>query len=390
MNRTITAALGAVAGIAGAALFFLIAFLLHWGGLGEESVTVTVPDMPPQLSSSQVSDGGESMGPTQIYAKYADSAVQILSTFEGPMDFFHTGQDQEGIGSGFVVSKDGYILTNAHVVTLEGTGGTGGSASEAKSLEVNFKNGKKAEASIVGYDLSGSDVAVIKVDPEGLDLVPVILGDSSSVQVGEPVVAIGSPFGIYSSSLTAGIVSAVDRNVESPEEGFLIQDAIQTDAAINRGNSGGPLFNTVGEVIGINEQIISQSGGFEGVGFAVPINTAKRVMDEIIQTGQVEYAWMGVVGTSVTEQVAQEMSLNVNKGALISEVLNDGPSARAGIQGGDVIVRFAGEEITEMENITDKLIDLNPGDKVSVTLIRGSETIEVEVELGTRPASINS
>ena len=387
MNRVINAILGAAAGIAGAALFFLIAFLLNWGGLGEEPSTVTIPDAPPQLSSVPVSAGNtEVMGPTQIYDRYADSAVQIVTSFDTPNDVFHSGQDQQGIGSGFVVSSEGYILTNAHVVTTDGNGET----VTAKSLEVNFKDGRKAQASIVGYDLSGSDVAVIKVDPADLDLVPVVLGDSSTVQVGEPVVAIGSPFGLYSSSLTAGIVSAVDRNVESPEAGFVIQDAIQTDAAINRGNSGGPLFNAHGEVIGINEQIISESGGFEGVGFAVPINTAKRVMDEIIETGQVEYAWMGVVGTSVDEEIAAEMELSVTSGAVISQVLDDGPSASAGIQSGDVIIRLGDNDIEKMEDITDLLIDYDPGDKITLTIIRDGETIEVEVVLGKRPDSIDS
>ncbi len=388
MNRIVSGLIGAAAGIAGAALFFSIAFLLNWGGLGEEPSTITIPDSPPQLSSVPVTTGSdEVMGPTQIYDRYADSTVQILATFDGPSDFFHAGQEQQGIGSGFVVSDEGYILTNAHVVVLESA--VNGEPAVAKTLEVSFKDGKTAEATVVGYDLSGSDVAVLKVDPADLDLVPMVLGDSSTVQVGEPVVAIGSPFGEYASSLTAGIVSATDRTVASPEEGFVIQDAIQTDAAINRGNSGGPLFNAMGEVIGINEQIISESGGFEGVGFAVPINLAKRVMDEIIETGQVEYAWMGVVGTTVDEDVAAELELSVTSGALISDVLADGPSDRAGLKKGDVIIRFDGSDVEKMEDITERLLDKNPGDRVKVTVVRDGETVDIEIELGTRPNSIN-
>jgi S1-C subfamily serine protease len=378
---------GALAGIAGAAMFFLVAFMLHWGGLGQETQPTTIPGAPPQLSATPVSAGG-SMGPSQIYDRYADSVVQIVSSFQQPSDFFHTGGEEQGIGSGFVVSSDGYILTNAHVVTTAGS--TIGNRSEitADKLEVRFKDGKKADASIVGFDVTGSDVAVIKVDPADLDLVPVALGDSAAVQVGEPVVAIGSPFGIYDSSLTAGVVSAVDRNVQSPESGFVIQDAIQTDAAINRGNSGGPLFDSSGKVIGINEQIISESGGFEGVGFAVPINTAKRVMDEIIATGEVEYAWMGVVGQTVDEELAAQENLPVSEGAYISKVLGDGPAAKAGIEVGDIITRFGDKDITKMEDVTDLLLDYNPGDKVTVTVLRNGEQKDLEIELGKRPSSI--
>jgi S1-C subfamily serine protease len=389
MRKLINIITGAGAGLAGAALFFLIAFLLNWGGLGEggNTNTVTVPaDMPPQLSSTPVSTG-TAMSTTQIYDKYADSVVQIVSTFQAPSDFFHTGQDEQGIGSGFVVSSDGYILTNAHVVTTAGST-SGGSNTTAKKVEVHFKDGKKVDASIVGFDVTGSDVAVIKVDPADLNLVPVALGDSSKVQVGEPVVAIGSPFGIYDSSLTAGVVSAINRNVESPESGFVIQDAIQTDAAINRGNSGGPLFNISGEVIGINEQIVSESGGFEGVGFAVPIDTAKRVKDEIIANGSVEYAWMGVVGQTIDEQVAADNNLPVKQGALVEQVMTDGPADKAGIKANDIITNFDGNEITKMEDVTDLLLNYHPGDKVKVTVMRDGENTDVEVELGTRPDSI--
>lgn len=390
MRKLSNIIIGAVAGIGGAALFFLIAFMLNWGGLGQSSTTttVTVPtEMPAQISSTPVSDG-QVMGATQIYDKYAESVVQIVSTFQAPSDFFHTGQEEQGIGSGFVVSSEGYILTNAHVITTEGTT-TSGQGATAKDIVVHFKDGKQANASIVGYDVTGSDVAVLKVDPADLNLVPVILGDSSQVQVGEPVVAIGSPFGIYDSSLTAGVVSAIDRNVESPESGFVIQDAIQTDAAINRGNSGGPLFNTTGQVIGINEQIVSESGGFEGVGFAVPVNTAKRVMDEIIATGEVKYAWIGVVGQTIDEQVASEMDLPVDQGALVTDVMDGGPAQQAGMQSNDIITAFEGQQVTSMEDVTDQLLNYNPGDEVKITLLRNGENKDIEVTLGTRPDNIN-
>jgi S1-C subfamily serine protease len=386
-QKLINIATAIVAGLGGAALFFLVAWSLNWGGLGEEQQAEPVSAMPPQLSSvPTASPSAEpvsgNLTPEQIYEAYADSSVQIVSSFDSGNDFFGSGQDQEGIGSGFITDSEGYILTNAHVVSLEGNG------DRADNVTVNFRNGESAEAEIVGLDLTSSDVAVIKVDPEGLDLVPAVLGDSDAVNVGEPVVAIGSPFGLYSSSITAGIVSATDRTVESPESGFVIQDAIQTDAAINRGNSGGPLFNLKGEVIGLNEQIISVSGGSEGVGFAVPINTAKRVMSQILEKGEVEYAWMGVVGQSVNSESAEQMELSVEKGALVIEVVEDGPAAAAGLESEDVIIKVDDRDIESMEDVTGLLVEFKPGDKIKVTYIRGDDTEETELELGRRPESL--
>lgn len=372
---------GIVAGLAGSAIFFVAAFYLHWGGIGQDRTTVTIPGAAPVESTQPVAVSG-GLTPAQIYDKYADSAVQIVSTFEGGRSsLFHPGQESEAIGSGFVASSEGYILTNAHVVVDY----QAQTPAKASKVEVNFRNGKKAEGTIVGYDLTSSDVAVIKIDPQGMDLVPANLGDSDAVVVGEPVVAIGSPFGLYSSSITAGIVSATDRSVESPETGFVIQNAIQTDTAINSGNSGGPLFNTRGEVIGLNEQIATVSGGSEGVGFAVPINTAKRVMEQIIAKGEVEYAWMGVVGQTVDAESASELKLTVEQGALISEVQSGGPAEAAGLEKGDVIVKIEDRDIKTMEDVTDVLVDRKPGDRIKVTYVRGSDTKEAEIELGKRP-----
>jgi S1-C subfamily serine protease len=378
---------GIVAGLAGAALFFMAAFYLHWGGIGQDqtaTVTTTVQAPSAQVTQHVSTDG--LLTPEDIYNQYADSSVQIVSTFEGNgSSFFHTGGTTEGIGSGFVTSADGYILTNGHVVVDEQSS----NQTEASQVKVNFRNGKTADATIVGYDLTSSDIAVIKVDPEGLDLVPAKLGDSEQVKVGEPVVAIGSPFGLYSSSITSGIVSATNRTVESPESGFVIQNAIQTDAAINQGNSGGPLFNMRGEVIGLNEQIATTSGGSEGVGFAVPINTAKRVLDEIVANGKVEYAWMGVIGQSVDAESAQGLNLSVQQGALVSDVQTGGPAEGAGLQKGDVITKVDGQEIKTMEDITDLLFDRKPGDTIKVTYVRGEETRETDLTLGTRPERLS-
>jgi putative serine protease PepD len=386
VKKIIDIASSAAAGLLGAALFLWLAFILHVGGLGEAQTTVTIPgSAETQFISSPVSTSG-AMGPEQIYQKYADSVVQIVSTFQGQASLFHSSQEQQGVGSGFVASTDGYILTNAHVVTYDSAQSAQSTQSPQKAtdIEVKFKNGKKVTASIVGYDLTSSDVAVIKVDPQGLDLVPVALGDSDAVKVGESVVAIGSPFE-YASTLTAGIISATERTLESPQTGFSIQNALQTDAAINPGNSGGPLINSHGEVIGLNEQIASSSGGSEGVGFAVPINTAKRAMEQILAKGSVEYAWLGVVGQTVDSGTAQSQGLPVDKGALITEVVSGAPAEKAGLKKGDIVTGIDGQEMSTMEAVSGYLAQHRPGDKVKLTYFRDKESHEVEVELEKRP-----
>lgn len=389
MNKTVLNIANAlIAGLAGAAIFFTAAYYLHWGGINgtQDRPTVTIPTATAQLTQPASTSTGATMGPEEVFQKYADSAVQIESTFDGVGGgFFHANNSAQGIGSGFVVSSDGYILTNGHVIVDTESGSA---PVKASKVQVNFRNGKQAEASIVGYDLTSSDIAVIKVDPSGLDLLPAQLGDSESVRVGETVAAIGSPFGLYSSSITAGIVSAINRTVESPESGFVINNAIQTDAAINRGNSGGPLFNMRGEVIGLNEQIATTSGGSEGVGFAVPINTAKRVMQQIVEKGSVEYAWMGVVGQSLDPEAARGENLSVTAGALLSDVQSGGPAEKAGLAKGDVIIKIDDKDIKTMEDVSSILSNRKPGDKVKVTYVRGSDTKEVEIELGTRPSRL--
>lgn len=386
MNKTVLNIINAlIAGLAGAAIFFSASYYLHWGGINnfQDRPYVTIPAASSQVTQPVSTSNGATMGPEEVFQKYADSVVQIDSTFQGgATGFFHASGNAQGIGSGFVVSQDGYILTNGHVIVDTETGSA---PVKASKVEVNFRNGKKAEATIVGYDLTSSDIAVIKVDPSGLDLVPAQMGDSESVKVGETVAAIGSPFGLYSSSITAGIVSAINRTVESPEAGFVINNAIQTDAAINRGNSGGPLFNMSGQVIGLNEQIATTSGGSEGIGFAVPINTAKRVMQQIVEKGSVEYAWMGVVGQSLDAEAARGENLSVDKGALITDVQSGGPAEKAGLKKGDVITKIDGQDINTMEDVSSVLSNRTPGDKVKVTYVRGSDTQEVEIELGKRP-----
>ncbi len=381
------------AGVAGAAILLLLAFALHIGGLGNEPASqpqaTQATATAPQEFTQAPAPAGAAMTPEQIFQKYGDSAVEIDSTFQSQGGgFFNMGQQpaEQGIGSGFVVSKDGYILTDAHVVANSGSQ-TGGPAGKAAKVQIKFRDGKTVQAQVVGYDLTSSDVALLKVDPKGLNLVPAVLGDSDKVQVGEPVVAIGSPFGVYSSSLTAGVVSAVNRTVESPEQGFTINNAIQTDAAINRGNSGGPLFNSQGQVIGLNEQIATTSGGSEGVGFAVPINIAKKVEAQIIKTGQVQYAFMGVVGQTVDSDLAKTQRLSVDHGALLTEVQSGSPAEKAGLKQGDVITAIDGQNMNTMEDVTAYLVQKKPGDKIKVTYTRGKDSHDANLQLGQRPTS---
>jgi putative serine protease PepD len=260
--------MGLVGGIAGTALILGIVTVVGVGPLRAETTTV--------VKGSPASYSASGLTPQQIYQQNSGSVVEVKSTFTGTTDIF--GQSSgggQGIGTGFVVSKDGYILTNAHVVSENGQ-----SASQVTAtFNVDGKQTKTVPVTVVGVDET-TDVALLKVDPgQAPSLVPVKLGDSSKVAVGEPVVAIGNPLGL-DFSVSSGIVSAVGRDVQSPN-GATITGAIQTDAPINPGNSGGPLFDASGAVIGINEQIASQSGGNEGIGFAVPVNTAVKVMEQM-------------------------------------------------------------------------------------------------------------
>ncbi|MGZ4200135.1 MAG: S1C family serine protease, partial [Thermoleophilia bacterium] len=336
--------------------------------------------------------------PTQIYDRAATGVVEITSTFPatgsgilGPS----TGSNV-AVGSGFVVDKLGHILTNAHVVSDAGQ--------RATKLTVTFK-GKGSQTRsvpgrIVGVDTQ-SDVAVVKVDPSGLTLNPLPMGDSNAVQVGEPVVAIGNPLRLEF-TLTAGIVSAIHRDL-TPQAGTNIFNGIQTDAAINPGNSGGPLIDASGNVIGINESIESTTGGNQGLGFAVPIDTAKNSFGQIKDHGKVTYAWMGVTLETLTPDLAKAFKYTVGSGALVATVQAGGPAAKAGIKGGtsivtvqgqqftlggDVITAMDGTPVTSAADLAQAITAHKPGDTVTVTINRHGTTSTVKVTLGTRPANL--
>jgi S1-C subfamily serine protease len=390
--------LGVVGGVIGAGILVLALFLAGVTDVTKtETVKVTTPTVYSPDGSSSTTEGET---PADLYNKYADGVVEIFATFPSSgTDLF--GQPQgggQGLGSGFIVDKGGYILTNAHVVSESGQ--------QASEVTVVVRKGsddvRRMEGTIVGVDES-SDVALIKIDPKDLELTVLPLGDSDAVQVGEAVIAIGNPLG-YDFSLSSGIVSAVDRQLQAPN-GATIYNGIQTDAAINPGNSGGPLINARGEVIGINEQIASNSSdgtsaGNDGLGFAVPINTAKRVMEQLRDTGKAEAAWLGVGMANLTPDIAATLGYEVDRGALVTEVFDGSPAAAAGIKAGtettqilgvdypkgsDVIVAIDGEEVTGADDVIDIVAGHKPGDSVKITIQRGGDSQEMNVTLAARP-----
>jgi 2-alkenal reductase len=283
---------------------------------------------------------GNGFQPAQIYRTRAAGVVTIISYFDSPS----APDTNAGQGSGFVVSRAGVILTNAHVVTTAGQVGQG-RARVAHPVYVEFSDGDRVTARVVGFDVY-DDVAVVKVDPAQHALDPVPLGDSSRVVVGEPVAAIGSPFG-NTDSLSVGVVSAIRRSIPSLTTRYALIDAIQTDAPINHGNSGGPLFDARGLVVGINAQIRSSgsSSGFEGVGFAVPIDSARRSMEELLKSGHVNYAYVGIQTEDLTPSVAKKFGYAATRGALIDSVSPGGAGARAGLRAGTRDVLFEGLDV---------------------------------------------
>ncbi len=384
---------GLIGGVIGAALVVLVLVLVFdFGEVRQETVIQTGSG----TTTTYTPAPGQGLTPQQIYQDLSGGVVMVLSDFSGGTNQFGQPQSAQALGTGFVVDTKGYILTNAHVVDENGQ--------KASAVTVVFNKGgsetQRVKGELVGVD-QGSDVALIKVDPSGLDLKALPLGDSDKVAVGEPVVAIGNPLG-YDFSITSGIVSATGRTLQAPN-GMSIPNGIQTDAAINQGNSGGPLIDGGGRVIGINEQIASQGGGNDGLGFAVPINTAIRVMDQLKKTGTVQYAWLGVAGQTLTGDVATMFDLTAESGALVEQVSPDSPAAKAGLKGGDrtvtvqgqqytiggdVIVKVDGKEITTFDELVAFLGTKKPGDKVTLTVVRDGKTIEVPATLAARPSNL--
>jgi len=338
---------------------------------GSDSTTTAATATKPAVATTNVSLAAGSLDATEIYKMDAPGVVDITVTQAaqsgGVSPFTPSGSQQATAeGTGYVYDKSGHIITAEHVV--EG----------AKKITVRFADGSTAAATLVGSDAS-TDTAVIKVDVAASKLTPLALADSSKVEPGQGVVAIGSPFG-YAESITAGIVSAVDRTIEAPN-GYSISNTIQTDAAINHGNSGGPLIDETGKVIGTNVQIAidDQNGGSAnaGVGFAVPSSTVKKVADTLIAGKSVEHAYLGVaVGNSQT-----------GTGARIGTVRSGSPAAAAGLKVGDIVTAVDGEAIADANGLTAVVGEHAPGDTIKVTVDRNGTTVNLTVKLGTRPAS---
>ncbi|HEY4277517.1 MAG TPA: trypsin-like peptidase domain-containing protein [Conexibacter sp.] len=344
-----------------------------------------------------------SFDPSVIYAHEAPGVVTVISLFDDGRGGQQLQSGSEGLGSGFAIDGDGHIATNAHVVTDDSSGGT---VKRAQTVYVQFADGNQVPAEILGTDLN-SDVALIKVDPQGLTLRPLPFGSSRGLTVGSPVAAIGSPFG-EPQSLSVGVISGLNRTIDSLNSGgtssdgsFAIGGAIQTDAAINHGNSGGPLVDSAGDVIGINAQIQTTGGGGEGVGFAVPIDTIRRSLAQLQASGRVDYGWVGVSTVPVFPQLAEHFGLPSETGALVQSVTPGSPAAQAGLItggerdqpfqassytiGGDLITRVDGKPLSQQFDLSTAIADKAPGDTISLDVWRDGKERTVQLTLGTRP-----
>jgi S1-C subfamily serine protease len=370
------------------------------GGGGD--TTITRGDSPASTQQVVVQSSDGSFNPAQIYKDVSPGVVTIISVFDssGSTVLGQSGSSA-GQGSGFVVDKDGDIVTNAHVVTSGGRLNGGGTPQAAKQVFVEFGDRNRVAAEIVGFD-ADADVALIKVDPDGLDLEPVPLSQRSAFAVGEPVAAIGSPFG-ETQSLSIGVISAINRTVEGLTN-FGIDNAIQTDASINPGNSGGPLLDAKGEVIGINEQIASSSGSNSGVGFAIPVTSVRYSLDQLRNGGKVEYAFLGVTSESLYPQLADHLGIDAKSGALITDVVGGSPADKAGLKGstgestfqlqhvktgGDVVIAVDGKPVFQNNDLSELIALHKPGDTVKLDILRGGQHAQVDVTLGSRPADVS-
>ncbi|MGI8557674.1 MAG: S1C family serine protease [Solirubrobacteraceae bacterium] len=357
-------------------------------GVGGGTRTTTVIQQAP-IGTSNASVSAGSLTPREIYKREAPGVVhvtaQVVQRSQSPFDLTPQGQQGTATGSGVVIDKGGTILTNAHVIQ--------GSI----KTTVQFEDHTSVDAKVVGRDES-TDLAVLKVNPDGLNLVPLPLGNSKGVQVGDPTLAIGNPFGL-DRTLTTGVVSALQRQIQAPN-GFTIDNVIQTDAPINPGNSGGPLLDAAGRVIGINSQIETGGGqGSVGIGFAIPIDTAKKIIPQLEQHGSVATAFLGLTSLTIDATLSQ-LNLPVKSGALVQSINKGSPADRAGIKagsvsarvggspvqlGGDIITSIDGKSVSSSQDLAGLIGAHKPGDSVKIGLKRKSQDLTISVKLGTRP-----
>jgi S1-C subfamily serine protease len=390
-----------VAAVIGGISVLVVGKAAGWLATGtKKTVIVQTPAVGEAVATPRaaVSGGGKPLtgngfDATRIFASRTAGVVTIYAIYGGG------ASAQEAQGSGFVVSPKGYILTNSHVIT--NAGDSGGKVAAADKLFVEFQDHDRVPAKVIGWDIY-DDVGLIKVDSADHALSSVPLGDSARVSVGQPVAAIGSPFGNVN-SLSVGVVSATERSIDSLTSQYSLVDAIQTDAAINHGNSGGPLFDARGRVIGINAQIRSDSGAAQGVGFAVPIDSARRSMTQLIASGRVSYAYIGIETEDLIPTIAKRLGYQVSHGAVVTNVHPGTPGAAAGLQagtdkhailgsqftsGGDVIVSIGGHPVGSAEDVVRVVTEqLSPGESVPIVFIRHGQRHRATLKLAERPAN---
>jgi S1-C subfamily serine protease len=391
VSKSLLAQIGALlaAAIAGGAIAVGGAAVVL--GVGDDDDSSSAAATEPQSSTPETFRRDRPVSLVEVYRESEGGVVQVATT--GAIEsrqFFNVPSPEErrGLGSGFVIDKSGHIVTNFHVI--EG----------ASQVEVSFSNGEEMDAEVVGRDPS-TDIAVLRVDADNRALTPLTFGNSDALEVGDEVVAIGNPLG-YERTMTAGIVSALGRVIESPNE-FAIDEVIQTDAPVNTGNSGGPLLNAAGQVVGVNTQIATAgSTGNIGIGFAVPINTVKDVVAQLIETGTVEHSYLGVEAQQIDEEIAGTYNLGVDHGLLISVVQEGSAAERAGLRGGnqqvvvegrtwifggDIIVGADGKQLHTVGELRELIEERDPGDELKLEIRREGENRTVTVKLGRRPAS---
>jgi S1-C subfamily serine protease len=378
MLRIVT--LVVAAGLAGGG----VGYVASTAGDDAPATTTVVRTIENTPAAAPAADRSPSLSAGEIYRRDAPGVVVVTAVTE-TQDPFSGTQQASSLGSGFVLNRDGYILTNAHVVL------------DATAVEVGFSSGDTYPAEVVGVDES-TDVGVLKVDVPADALTPLELGSADDVAVGDPVVAIGNPLGTER-TITSGIISAVAREIDSLVPGIKIYGALQTDAAINHGNSGGPLIDRNARVIGINSQILSENNGNVGIGFAIPIDTAKRVAEQIIDTGHAQHTFLGIEGTELVPEIAKAVDIPVDHGVLVADVTPDSPAEKAGVRGGDetrtvegqtitlggdVITAIDGERMESFSDLAGTVASHRPGDRVTLDVVRDGETLQIDVTLAAR------
>jgi len=353
-------------------VFFLF---LSWVGAGSAETEQTEPYLALEAFSNSIADIAEKVGPAVVNIDTIRMIKTDFPFFDDPIfrrffgrefEEFRRTIPQKGTGSGFIINQEGYVLTNEHVVR------------KADKIKVTLSDGREFTGEVIGSDIS-SDMAIVKIQADHLPTVT--LGNSDELRVGEIVIAIGNPYGLQQ-TVTMGVVSAKGRSIPTGIEGHVYRNFIQTDTAINPGNSGGPLLNIKGEVVGINTAIIPYA---QGIGFAIPINMAKRNIDDLINLGKVRRSWLGVYIQEVTPEIAEQFNLPEAKGVLVGDVVGDSPAEEVGIKRGDIIMKVNDEEVNSPEELQDKIRDIDIGKKANIEVMRDGKVINFLVKIGEMP-----